>query len=299
MPRALHIAILRNAALLVPAPERGEWLAEWKAELYYVGHDATAFCLGSFRDALWLRRKSFSVRRMFSLDSPLSCVLLLAALGSFDRLAGSTFSRTAAALMVVAGSRADRSGTPPDVSSALAHPADAQPADAWRVSGKSPCALADNQAAPMGLPCYQNRTGCADFPVRVSCPSADISTRTVDTILWPGFRAPLGLDGSAPALPRLPPLAHESHQNRQPYAKHSWMVRYRTHLHPWPRIALRSGRAHKLVLHATLAISRSHLEQSALLKSSFLCAIYYLVMRYEQGIPAMHPRPFRWSFRSV
>ncbi|MFZ0413465.1 MAG: hypothetical protein WAM15_01340, partial [Candidatus Acidiferrales bacterium] len=64
----------------------GEWLAEWKAELYYVGHDATAFCLGSFRDALWLRRKSFSVRRMFSLDSPLSCVLLLAGLAALTVL---------------------------------------------------------------------------------------------------------------------------------------------------------------------------------------------------------------------
>lgn len=79
MPRALHIAMLRNAALLVPGPERGEWLAEWKAELCYVNHDATAFCLGSFRDALWLRRKSFSVRHMFSLDSPVRCVLLLTA----------------------------------------------------------------------------------------------------------------------------------------------------------------------------------------------------------------------------
>lgn len=79
MLRAVHIAMLRNAALLVPAPERGEWLAEWKAELYYVNHDATAFCFGSFRDALWLRRKSFNVRRMFNLDSPLRCVMLLTA----------------------------------------------------------------------------------------------------------------------------------------------------------------------------------------------------------------------------
>lgn len=86
MLRAVHIAMLRNAALLVPAPERGEWLAEWKAELYYVNHDATAFCFGSFRDALWLRRKSFNVRRMFSLDSPLRCVMLLACLAGLSVL---------------------------------------------------------------------------------------------------------------------------------------------------------------------------------------------------------------------
>lgn len=77
MPRTLHVAILRNAALLVPAPARAEWLAEWRAELWYVEHDATAFCLGSFRDALWLRIKSFDARSALSLDSPLRCVLFL------------------------------------------------------------------------------------------------------------------------------------------------------------------------------------------------------------------------------
>lgn len=82
MPRALHIAILRNAALLVPAPERAEWLAEWQAELAYVGHGATTFCLGSFRDALWLRGNSFSARRAFTMESPLRCLLLLAGLGA-------------------------------------------------------------------------------------------------------------------------------------------------------------------------------------------------------------------------
>src|ERR1700722_16199831 len=80
MASALHVAILRTAALIVPAPGRAEWLAEWNAELCYVERGATAFCLGSFRDALWLRRKSFSARRAFSLDSPLRCVFFLAAL---------------------------------------------------------------------------------------------------------------------------------------------------------------------------------------------------------------------------
>jgi hypothetical protein len=82
MLRGAHTAILRNAALLVPAAERGEWLAEWKAELCYVEHDATAFCLGSFRDALSLRRNSLSLRRALSLDSPLRCVLFLAGLAA-------------------------------------------------------------------------------------------------------------------------------------------------------------------------------------------------------------------------
>jgi hypothetical protein len=80
MARALHVAILRNAALLVPSAARTEWLAEWKAELWYVEHDAFAFCLGSFRDALWVRIKSFDARQAFSLDSPTRCVLLLSGL---------------------------------------------------------------------------------------------------------------------------------------------------------------------------------------------------------------------------
>jgi hypothetical protein len=86
IPRGLHIAILRNAALLVPALERAEWFAEWKAELWYVERGATTFCLGSFRDALWLRSNSFSARRTFSLESPLRCVLLLATLAFLNYL---------------------------------------------------------------------------------------------------------------------------------------------------------------------------------------------------------------------
>lgn len=82
MPSTLHVAILRNAALLVPASARAEWLAEWRAELWYVDHNATAFCLGSFRDALCLRIRSFRADRALSLDSPSRCVLLLASLAA-------------------------------------------------------------------------------------------------------------------------------------------------------------------------------------------------------------------------
>jgi hypothetical protein len=80
MSRALHIAILRNAAMIVPAPERAEWFAEWKAELWYVESGATTFCLGSICDALWLRGRTFTARRVLSLDSPLRCIFLLATL---------------------------------------------------------------------------------------------------------------------------------------------------------------------------------------------------------------------------
>ena len=86
IPRALHIAILHNAALLVPAADRAEWIAEWKAELWYIERGATTFCIGSFRDALWLRCSSLSTRHTFSVESPLRCVLLLATLALVSSL---------------------------------------------------------------------------------------------------------------------------------------------------------------------------------------------------------------------
>jgi hypothetical protein len=82
----VNIAILRVAALLVPRPERAEWLAEWVSELWYVREmrpgEATAFCLGSFPDAFWLRRNNAPIdaRKIFHLESPLRCIALLALL---------------------------------------------------------------------------------------------------------------------------------------------------------------------------------------------------------------------------
>jgi hypothetical protein len=80
----LHLAILRSAAWLVPVEQRGEWLAEWRAELWHVNHGATAFCLGAFRDACWLRRNNSgpNIRLEFGLQSPLRCVSLLAILAA-------------------------------------------------------------------------------------------------------------------------------------------------------------------------------------------------------------------------
>jgi hypothetical protein len=75
----IHLAILRSAAWLVPAEQRAEWLAEWRSELWYVQQSGerrmTGFCLGSFRDALWLRRNSPpDGRGWLRLDSPARCL---------------------------------------------------------------------------------------------------------------------------------------------------------------------------------------------------------------------------------
>jgi len=87
-PAAFHLAILRSAALLVPEARRTVWLAEWRSELWHVGRDslgvsATAFCMGAFWDAFWLRRDDPSPDRyaLFA-ESPARCLALLAALGA-------------------------------------------------------------------------------------------------------------------------------------------------------------------------------------------------------------------------
>lgn len=67
---SIYLLLLRLASWLAPGNQRAEWLAEWKAELWHVGRShgtgmsgdfrggerVTAFCLGAFQDALWLRR---------------------------------------------------------------------------------------------------------------------------------------------------------------------------------------------------------------------------------------------------
>ena len=73
-PCLLHTQLLRTASLLVPAVARSEWLEEWRSELWYIpAPDATAFCLGAFRDALWVRQNTVPTR----LESPLSCLAFL------------------------------------------------------------------------------------------------------------------------------------------------------------------------------------------------------------------------------
>lgn len=69
--RVLHSSLLRAASLLLPVGRREEWLREWRAELWHardtliaerpfswwVQYEITAFCLGSFSDALCLRQQ--------------------------------------------------------------------------------------------------------------------------------------------------------------------------------------------------------------------------------------------------
>ena len=70
------MTILRIASLLVPARQRAEWLAEWSAELRYIDRHrpqmALRFCLGAFRDGLWLWRN-----QPFRFDSAAACISAL------------------------------------------------------------------------------------------------------------------------------------------------------------------------------------------------------------------------------
>jgi hypothetical protein len=78
--------MLIAAALLVPGSEREEWLAEWRSELWYLmrggGSSTGSFCLGSFRDALWLRRNrpDAECKGRPWLQSPGRCTAVLMAL---------------------------------------------------------------------------------------------------------------------------------------------------------------------------------------------------------------------------
>jgi hypothetical protein len=86
-----HLAILRAAGWMVPYEQRAEWLREWRSELWYVcqsrGRGAvTAFCLGAFKDTLWLRRNCPcpEARKMSRLASPVKCLLFLVALAAIS-----------------------------------------------------------------------------------------------------------------------------------------------------------------------------------------------------------------------
>ena len=74
LSRGFHIldcAVLRGSAILVPAAQRTEWLLEWSGEFWHVRHECLhdasftldaeravfAFCLGSFADAVCVRRQ--------------------------------------------------------------------------------------------------------------------------------------------------------------------------------------------------------------------------------------------------
>lgn len=79
---AWHHAILRAASLVAPSARRAEWLNEWQSELWYVPEsEAASFCLGAFRDALWVRRNDAgdARRNQSYLDSPVRCIAFLAA----------------------------------------------------------------------------------------------------------------------------------------------------------------------------------------------------------------------------
>lgn len=75
--RQMHLGLLWGASLLVPRWKRAEWSQEWRTELWYVlreclsetsrqsrpVREATAFCVGAYKDAIWLRRRSWQTER--------------------------------------------------------------------------------------------------------------------------------------------------------------------------------------------------------------------------------------------
>lgn len=83
----LYCTVLRAASLLAPVDQRAEWVREWRSELWYIPRSRAArFCLGAFRDALWLKRNNLSPVKQ-TLESPLTCLALLATLAAVGFLA--------------------------------------------------------------------------------------------------------------------------------------------------------------------------------------------------------------------
>jgi hypothetical protein len=79
--------ILRAASLLAPGDQRAEWLDGWRSELWHIPRPgATLFCMGAFRDALWLQRNNPNPpnRDRAHLESPLRCLAFLAALAALS-----------------------------------------------------------------------------------------------------------------------------------------------------------------------------------------------------------------------
>jgi len=85
----LPYALLRAASLLAPGGRRGEWMEEWRSELWYIPPcQATRFSLGAFRDALWLRRNGRERRESPLLESAASCLAFLTALAGLSLAIG-------------------------------------------------------------------------------------------------------------------------------------------------------------------------------------------------------------------
>jgi hypothetical protein len=92
LPLFVYMLALRSASWIVPGRERGDWLREWKAELWHIARlqvdeKIPAFVGGAFQDAYSLRadlRGSGAERSHVLRSSPAVCLLLLltAGLGS-------------------------------------------------------------------------------------------------------------------------------------------------------------------------------------------------------------------------
>lgn len=90
--KRLPYTVLFVASLVAPRDQRADWLQEWQSELWYIPQcEAMRFCLGAFRDAIWLRRNWHGTehvspvkRRRVHLKSPLACLTFLATLAAIS-----------------------------------------------------------------------------------------------------------------------------------------------------------------------------------------------------------------------
>ena len=110
--RQMHLALLWIASLAVPASRRAEWSHEWRTELWYVLREcffqtspnprsiraATAFCLGAYQDAIYVRKQSWQMRQPLAQFRGSAAACLVALIGIFFAAWGLARTSTRVAL---------------------------------------------------------------------------------------------------------------------------------------------------------------------------------------------------------
>jgi hypothetical protein len=227
MLRGLNLAIIQTAALLVPAAERAEWLAEWRAELWYVNRRATAFCLGSISDAFWMNRNAPDPRaaRRFALESPVKCVTFLAALTALsfllafgplgDNLAPPPRDAESQSVALAAAARDSNPPSPADLESSLpnrmAHPSTAgAPKTETPPDGDQDFPLACFSVGLVSLAVLSSVTPLrlGEYPVNRYAPTAPLRLlRWVFLAVKMALVVSMALCSAIAVAPMVPPLA--------------------------------------------------------------------------------------------
>ena len=238
--------------------DRPEWLAEWRPNSGTLqGRAPCRFCLGAFRDALWLRRNAPRPERgrLFYPKSALRCIPVPLSPGG-----GEPLSLLSANTETPLWGRRDRRP------GSIRFPS--------RLAITLLALVIVRISTPLDLGEYPRTTNVRRWlflaiKIRASHPDRllrdagphvadqrkpDPAARTI-VRLHPGIS--LGAEGPAPALPGVPERADQPGTHRHGLADISGMVRHRAHLREGARPSACSGDPQQLLQHAAMDLPRS------------------------------------------